>query len=308
MCMLDNILTVGNQVIILFVLIAVGFICAKVKLFDDKAVKGFTDFVLYVVTPCVIINSYQRQFDVSMLKGLLTTFTAAALSFAADILLAHIAIHDKDKKRERVLRFGAVFSNCGYMSLPLQNALLGSDGVFYGATYIAVFNIVLWTYGVVEMSGEKKYLSVKKMLLNPGIIGTVCGVALFLLSVRLPSVLAKPIEHLAALNTPVPMIIIGCRLAKTKIRLRGYAVYVAIAVRLVAAPLIMLFGLYALGVRGNVLASLTIAASAPCAANTTMFSEKFGTDTSLSAALVSVTTIISVITMPFIVGIAEMIK
>lgn len=305
--MLNNIFTVGNQVIILFVLIAVGFVCSKVRLFDDKAVKGFTDFVLYVVTPCVIINSYQRQFEPSMLRGLLITLLAAALSFAADILIATLTIHDKDDKREKVLRFGVVFSNCGYMSLPLQNALLGTDGVFYGATYIAVFNIVLWTYGVIVMSGERKNISVKKIFINPGIIGTVCGLALFLLSVKLPGFIAQPVSYLAALNTPVPMIVIGYRLAKTKIRLSGAIVYIAMALRLIIAPLIMLFGLYAFGVRGNILVSLTIASSAPCAANTTMFAEKFGADTALSAALVSVTTIISVITMPVIVGIAAMI-
>ena len=96
-----------------------------------------------------------------MLKGLGITFAASLLSHAATIVIAHLFIHDKDKRRENVLRFGAVFSNCGYMSLPLQNALLGADGVFYGATYIAVFNIVMWTYGVFLMDGGVKSISLK---------------------------------------------------------------------------------------------------------------------------------------------------
>ena len=77
--MIGNILTVGNQVIILFVLIAVGVILGKKKVLSDNAVKGMTDLVLYAVTPCVIINSFMREFDTAMLKNLIITFIAAAL-------------------------------------------------------------------------------------------------------------------------------------------------------------------------------------------------------------------------------------
>jgi hypothetical protein len=305
--MIENMLTVGNQVIILFVLIAVGFICRKVKLLDDRAIKGFTDFVLYIVSPCVIINSYSRDFDTTMLKGLIITVCAAALSFAANILLTNL-VHDKDKKRENVLRFGVVFSNCGYMSLPLQSALLGDDGVFYGATYIAIFNVVLWTYGVLAMSGDRKNISGRKIVLNPGILGTIAGFFIFLLSIKLPSVILEPVKYLAALNTPIPMIIIGYRLAGSKIKLSGAGVYITMFLRLIVSPAIMILGLYFAGVKGAIAVALTIAASAPCAATATMFAEKFDKDTDLSAAMVSVTTILSIITMPLMVGIATMIN
>ena len=207
--MLDNILTVGNYVLILFVLIGVGFVCNKIKLISGKTVKEMTNFVLYIVTPCVVINSYQREFDSKMLRGLIITLIASAVSYVVTILLAHLFVRDKDKKREKTLRFGTVFSNCGYMSLPLQQVLLGSEGVFYGTTYILVFQIVLWTYGVVVMSGDLKNISLKKILINPGVTSSFVGVLFFLLSITLPSVIGEPIKHLAALNTPIPMIIIG---------------------------------------------------------------------------------------------------
>ncbi len=305
--MLDNILIVGTQVVILFVLIAVGFICNKTKLFNDKAIKSITDFVLYIVAPCVIINSYEREFDPSMLNGLLITIAASVISYALNIIIVHLIIHDKDKRRENVLRFGAVFSNCGYMSLPLQNALLGADGVFYGATYIAIFNIVLWTYGVCLMDGGTKNISFKKIVFNPGIIGTVLGFAIFLLSFKLPSVISEPIAYLAALNTPLPMIIIGYHLANAGFKIKGVSAYLSIFFRLIVSPLLMLGGLYLCGIRGTILVACVIAAAAPYAAATTMFSQRFGADTPLSAACVSVTTVLSVITMPVIVAFASIL-
>ncbi len=302
--MTQNIITVGTQVAILFVLIGVGFCCAKAKILGDKAIKGITNLLLYIVTPCVIVNSYQRDFDRSMLKGLGITFAAAFMSHIVAIILAHVFIRDRDKRREKVLRFGTVFSNCGYMSLPLQNALLGADGVFYGATYIAVFNIVMWTYGVFLMDGGLKAISLRKIFINPGVIGTAAGVLVFVLSIKLPKVISEPISSLAALNTPLPMIVIGYRLAASGLRIRGSGMYAMILLRLVISPLIMLGGLLLCGIRGTVLVACVIAASAPCAASTTMFAEKFNGDAALAASCVSVTTVLSVITMPLIVALA----
>ena len=306
--MIENILTVGNQVIILFVLIAVGVILGKKKVLNDNSVKGMTELVLYAVTPCVIINSFMREFDTAMLKNLIITFIAAAVWFIIDIIIANIIIHDKDKKRENVLRFGLIFSNCGYMSIPLQQALLGDDGVFYGAVFVSVFNIIVWTYGVSLMDGSTKSISLKKIFINPGIIGTVIGLIIFLASVKLPSVITEPIGYIAAVNTPLPMLIIGYHLVGASFKITGKNTWISIIFRLVVSPLILLFGMYIAGIKGAVLVAGVIAASAPWAANTTMFAQKFDADVPLSAACVSLTTLLSVITMPIIVGLAVMIK
>ncbi len=305
--MLENVLTVGNYVLILFILIAVGFLCNKTKILNTATLKGMTNFVLYIVTPCVIVNSYQREFDKNMLKGLLITVGLAFLSFAINILLSHLLVKDDDKRREKTLRFGAVFSNCGYMSLPLQQAMLGEIGVFYGATYIAVFQIVLWTYGVVIMSGSLKSISLKKVFINPGVISTAFGILLYIFSVSIPFTILEPIKYLAALNTPIPMVIVGFYLAEAHLGLKGVNSYVTLALRLIVSPLIMVGLLLLFKIRGDIAIACTIAASAPVAATTTMFSEKFDGDTTLSATLVSLTTILSIITMPLVVAISAII-
>lgn len=305
--MFDNVFVVGSYVLILFILIGVGFVCNRAKILSRNTVKELTNFVLYIVTPCVIINSYMREFDKAMLGGLLITFAVAFCSFLLNIVISNILVKDKDKAREKTLRFGAIFSNCGYMSLPLQSVLLGDEGVFYGATYIVVFQIVVWTYGVILMSGSVKNVSLKKIILNPGIIGTLIGLVIFVFSLSVPNVIAQPIKYLAALNTPIPMMIVGFHLAGAKLSLKGASAYISIILRLVVLPMILLGGLYIFKVQGTVFLACIIAASAPSAANTTMFSEKFDADTPLSATVVSFTTLLSIITMPLIVGFATML-
>lgn len=290
--------------LILFVLIGVGFVCNKIKLISEKTVKEMTNFVLYIVTPCVIINSYQREFDAKMLKGLLITLAASALSYAVTILLAHLLVRDKDKKREKTLRFATVFSNCGYMSLPLQQVLLGDVGVFYGTTYIMMFQIMLWTYGVVVMSGDMKNISFKKILINPGLTSSFVGVMFFLFSISLPSFIGEPIKHLAALNTPIPMVIVGYHLANSSLKIKGASPFVTLILRHIVSPALMLLGLKACGITGPIVTACVICASSPVAAATTMFAEKFDGDTPLSATMVSVSTILAIITMPILVGMA----
>ena len=302
--MLSNILTVAQQVLILFILIGIGFATNKAGIFSKDAIKRLTDFMLYVVTPAVIINSFSRQLDMVMLKGLAIVFAAAVAIHVVNIICSRAIVHDRDKNRERVLRMAMIFSNCGYMSFPLQNAILGSDGVFYGAAYVAVFNIVLWTYGEYMMNKEYKF-SPKKIILNPGILGTAVGLVIFFTSLPVPEVVSAPISSLADLNTPVAMVIIGFHLADAPFKIKGVNEILSMGFRLILSPVIMIAGLLLFGIRGDVLIVCAIAASAPIAAATTMFANKFGADTPLSASLVSISTLLSIITMPVIVGIAQ---
>ena len=151
----QNFITVGTQVLELFILIALGFLCGKTKMLNDTAVKSITDIVLYIVCPCVIVQNFIRPFDTAMLQGLLTAAAAALLIHILSIVIAMLLFHDKVPERNRVYRFALIFSNCGYMSLPMQQAILGADGVFFGAVYIVIFNVVMWTFGVWLSGGEK---------------------------------------------------------------------------------------------------------------------------------------------------------
>ena len=162
--MTENFLTVAQQVLILFILIAVGYVCGKVRFLTPVTSKNLTNIVLYFVTPCVVIDAFQREFNAEMLLNLGVTTLCALGIHLISILIVTLVFRDKDKSAVCVLRFGTVFSNCGFMSIPLQSALLGSDGVFYGAAFVAVFNLVLWSYGLVCMGGSAKSITPKKLI------------------------------------------------------------------------------------------------------------------------------------------------
>ena len=121
--MLSSFTDVGTQVLVLFILIGVGALLTKVGLITDKGSRTMTDVVLYAVTPCVIINAFQREYQPEMLTGLLIALLAAFLSLGFSVILAEILYRKKDISRGVVLKFAVVFSNCGFMALPLQKAI-----------------------------------------------------------------------------------------------------------------------------------------------------------------------------------------
>ncbi len=305
--MLGSFIDVGTQVLVLFVLIAVGAVLTKCGMITEQGSRTMTDVVLYAVTPCVIVNAFQREYEPRMLGGLLTALLAAFLSLGFSVLLAELMYRKKDVDRGVVLKFSLVFSNCGFMALPLQQAILGDDGVFYGAAYVAMFNIFMWTYGLLRMSGKRELKAALKAVVNPGIIGTIVGIILFAFSIKLPAVPASSVSFLAALNTPVPMLVIGYHLVHANLRrvLTDKDAYIAMLFRLVLIPLAVMGVMILLRVDPVITTATVIAVSAPVAAFTTMMSTKYGHDTELSAGIVSASALFSLLTMPLVVGLTQ---
>lgn len=305
-------INVFTQVVILLILIGVGFILTKAKMLTPNGVTSMTDLVLYTVTPCVIVKSFIREFNRNILKQLIFSFALAFLTHLIFILLCKIIFRSGSVDKRRVLRFAAIFSNCGFMSLPLQQAILGDDGVLFCATYIATFNIITWSYGILLISGDKKFVTPKKLILNPGLISVAIGLILFITQLPLPTIISEPVGYLAAVNTPLPMVIIGYHLANSSFQniLGDTSALFTIFLRLVAFPLIILALLFAFNIEKTLAISLVISASAPVAALSTMFAAKFNPKpeiVELSVGVVSFSTVLSIITMPLIITLAQTI-
>lgn len=307
---LSNFHTVFIQVLVIFILIGFGFVGNKTKLISHEGSKVISDIVMYFVTPCLIINSFNIEFDITRLNRLLICLLAYFLVMAVSIIIAHILFRGKNEPKKRVLRFAVVFSNIGYMGIPLQKAVLGDEGVFYGSVCVGIFNILVWTYGIVCSSGSLKSMSAKRFILNPGVIGVTVGLLVFLFSIPLPLPISKTLEFMADLNTPLAMMVIGFNLAGSNLisALKDKSVYLVAFIRLIAVPLLTLFILVLCGIDGVVLVSLVIAASAPVAAVTTVFAVKFENDVKTSVNLVTLTTVLSIFTMSAIVALAQLFQ
>lgn len=307
--MLQSFLTVGQQIITLYLLLVVGFVLGKVKILDDRASTAMSNLVMYVVSPCMMIVAFQRPLEREMLRNFGLVTGVSLLLHVVFIVVAVLLIRDGDTQQQGDLHFAAVFSNCGFIGYPLMAAMLGSIGIFYGSAYVIVFTVLTWTWGVYAVTGDRSQLRLKPLLLNPGVISVAAAMALYLCRITVPEMLMVPVRYLSELNTPVPMLVVGYQLSHADFRraLRGASAWVTLVLRLVVLPLVSLGVCLALRVPHDLTLVLLIAASTPPAALLSMFAARFGKDTELASSLVSVQTAISAVTMPVMVGLAELL-
>ena len=122
---MDLAFNVFTQVIVLFLLIAVGILCYRLKLISKHGNRQLSNFLLSVVTPALILASYQKPFDAALAKGLLWAFLLAAISHLIGIAVSYLCLRGKkDDPRLPVERFATIYSNCGFMAIPLISAIL----------------------------------------------------------------------------------------------------------------------------------------------------------------------------------------
>ncbi len=298
-------LTVANQVAIMVIMIAIGFFCYKKELLTEAGVKSMSAILLNVVTPCMLINAYQQDFNTELAVKFLTAAGAAVLLHLIMIALVLLVFKRQENPMvKKVNTFLSIYSNCGFMGLPLLNAALGDEGVFLGSAYLAVFSLMYWTQGVYVFSGDKRDMISKKAILNPGVLGVLIGLIFFFGRIKLPGLIGTTVSGIAALNTPVAMFVIGSFLAKTKVKsaLKNPNVWVVTVLRLLVLPLISLGVLFVLTKTGiaDPLAAMAVLlqVSAPCATVGSLFAVKFGYDPTYASEVIAISTLLSMITIP----------
>lgn len=298
---MDAFLSVILEVAVILLLIVSGYFTVKKGMFTKESLGSITSFLLYIVTPCLIVSSFLSA-ESGKLDGwtLLLAAVLPALSIVISIALSYLFFRKEPSGRRRVLRFSMIFCNVGFMGIPLVEGIVGSEGVLYGSFFIAVFNIFCWTYGYVMMGGGKVRL--KALLLNPGLIGLAIGLPLYLLDVPVPALFVEPVELISALNTPLAMIVVGGYIAQVKLRafVSDLAVYKMAVLRLVVAPLLYLALVWLLRPDETLLMSTVIQAATPVAANCVLFAVQYGSDAELASKSVAVSTALSVVTIPLL--------
>ncbi len=304
---LGNMQSAATQVGVLYIIALVGFICAKTGLYTSDTAKKTTDLLFYIITVAVIIKSFtEMSFSKESAKSFVVALLCNFLTLFISIAVSLLFFRKKDENRP-IFRFAAIYGNAAYMGIPLSYAILGSEGVFYASTGVIAFNVLVFIHGVKIMTKEEYKFGLKKVILNPGIIGTVIGLPLFIFGIKLPVIIQTPLEYIAGVNTPLAMIIFGTYLASTDLKslFREKRIFVSAFQRLIFVPLIILLIYKLMGLSGAILTSLCITAAAPSANNTILFAAKYDRDTGLASKTVATVSFISIITLPVIIALSQ---
>jgi len=294
------------QTFALALLIAAGFAAGKLGYLDERASRGLSKFLVNFIIPALVVSSMQRPFTIELRDEALRALAVSLCVYAASFPLAFLyvkAIRAKAGARG-AHAFGAVFSNVAFMGFPVMEALYGRDSLFALSVYNIPFQILAFSVGpylLTRSAGSASRLRTSSFA-TPSAIAAILGFALFAGGVTLPPVLMRPLELLGEVTTPLSMALIGAILSRARLgRLaRDPRLYATAAYRLLAFPLAVYAALSAIGFGGRELAMPVLIAAMPVAANSAILAEAYGGDAETASALVFVSTLASLLTIPLI--------
>ncbi|MBX4259502.1 AEC family transporter [Clostridium estertheticum] len=300
-------INVMNQVIILALMMMVGVILRKTKTITDEVNKSFSNILINVTMPCMIIYSFNFKFSMDMLKGASMILFYSILIHIILIISSKLLYSKFENSKKNVFIFATVFSNCGFVGYPVIQGIFGNIGVFYTSIYTIPFNIFMWSYGVILFTGKSDLKSIKKNLINIPLICTLLGIIIFLFSIKLPSPLLKTLGSIGNMTTPLSMFIVGSMLADVKLKdvFRGFDIYYVNFVKLIVAPLITYFVLNLLGASKTLLYICVILVAMPTASLIAVLAEKYSGDKVTASKCAFLTTILSIITIPVIMSVID---
>lgn len=315
---MDAFLEMIKNVLVFVALAVPGFLLVKTKVLSHEQSGALSKILMYVGMPFMIVNSTINKVDFSKSELWTTMGIAAAIGILFTLVMFFVSqpatAMEKEGKTRGMMRFCSVFSNNGFIGLPLAAAVFPNNPNLYLAVVIIniITNVLMYTLGIYLVSGDKKLMSWKKALFNPVLIGFIVGIILNLLGVQSNADLKPVVNFIGYLNglvIPISMMILGMKMGGVKFLnlFKSWKTYYVSALKLVVFPMVIvgiLFGLRAIfgdALFGyDMIVGVFIAIGTPTAGLASAFSDHYNGDTENAVAFTLGTTILCVATIPLL--------
>ena len=301
---------VFQKVVVIFLLIMVGYFVVKKGIVSPSGQKDVTNLLLYVFLPCTLLRTFQTPFEYTpFINGLQITFTMAVIYLSTTALSIFIArLLTKDPQKRAILVLGMVLPNVAFMGYPIIEAIIGQEYIFYAVMGTIAFETISWTIMVSLITKSTDIDSgetlLQRLIRTPAIVTIVISFIMYISPFRIPEPFISTINLLSNAMSPVAMIIVGMALSKADLKkvLLQKDPYIVSAIRLLVYPL-MVLGLFRLiGISGITYSMPLILVSMPSAGYTSILAGKYGSDATYASEIVTMCTLLSLVTIPFVLS------
>lgn len=317
-----------EQTLSIFIILLTGVICYRTKLIDDDTNKKLTNLLLTLAQPILIFTSFQMDFDIDLVVGLLISLVLAFATHIVAIIISYIFIRKKKRKiiiengvrtvtyvvneDAEVERLTGSYANMGLMGMPIIYGIYGSVGVFYVTAYVIAFNILMYTHGVIMISGNRKlkFRDIIDRFKSPAIIAIISGIIFFVFQIKLPKVIYQSLDNISRIYAPFGMIIAGATIAKTdliKMLTGNLRRYYIVFLKLLLVPFVTMLIYVWLPIDETIKMVAIILSATPTTTIGTLLTIKYNKNSVFAAEVFAMTTLFSIVTIPFIIMIAELL-
>ena len=295
-----------QQMLVLFAMIMTGYLAYRCRLIDRRGGQQITTLVVKIFNPLMILASVigKHSSDAGdlLLQDLFTVTLYFVLVTLCGLLYGHIRRFNREDRNKYQLL--TVFSNLGFMGIPVVRGVLGPEYVIYIVIYLLFYNVIVYTYGVIiamGMSDQKHSFSLKS-LINPGFITCILAIIVFFLEIEIPAPAVTFLNYMGDAAVPLSMMTIGISLGQSGFRelFADKENYYFILFKMILVPVIGVLLFRLLPLDSNVYSVFTLMVSMPCGAITGMFAEEYAGRGDECNRLVLLTTVVSVVTIPLV--------
>lgn len=292
----SNLATVG-------MIILLGYILGKKKWITEYTNRQLTEILLSVAMPAALFTAFPRQFDYSSLNDFLAGLVGAIVVFATLVMASKILFRPKKlHSRAHAHQFAFIFNNASFLGYPLVYTLFGETMLMAYGGFSVVFNILLFSYGIYLFEKKISQETIRKIAFNPNILAVLLGFLLFVLpfDTQLPDFINNFLSYIGGIMTPLSLICIGFLLSRANLNdiWQKKRLFVTSGLQLTAGPLLTLLVVSLMGLPQHIKVMLVLLQSLPTATTLGLFSEKYGGDTVEASEIVMVSTFLSIITLP----------
>lgn len=299
---------VFQQMLVLFAMILIGYFCYKKDFITDEVYPKLSYLVVNLFNPFLIISSITGKTVDKSMNLVLENICLVIFLFAFWILTSPILV--------RILRIPAekrplytlmnIFSNLGFMGLPLISSIYGQGATIYVAFYMLMYNILIYTYGIYVASKHSPYGEVHfqwKKLMNPGFLFSLLAILIFFLQIPIPSALGTFVSYMGNTAVPLSMILIGVLMAKIDLKdiFTNKTVYLFSLFKLLLLPILLVLIAKRLPFDTTVLGVFVLLSGMPVGSLVVLLADEYGIGGGEGVPGIMLTTILSLFTLPIVV-------
>lgn len=288
-------------------IMALGFFLGKKKIIDTRTNKVIVNLLLTVFMPASLFAAFPAEYKQETSQLFVSGLIAGFIIMFALIILSRIIFNKYFYKGELRYesQFALIFNNATFLGYPIVSSTFGEQGIIPYCGFIIAFNIALFSYGVFlfERKISKKLFT--EIVTNPNIVAVILGMLVFLFGIKLPSFITSAVGFTGNATTALSLICIGFMLSHADFKklIKKWRLTLTAIIQLIIGPVMTYFLLQALHFPEEVIVVCTLIQALPTATSLGLFAAKYGGNDIESSELVTISTTLSIITMPAIVTI-----
>ncbi|MDF2821703.1 MAG: transporter [Clostridiales bacterium] len=286
---------------VLFIYILVGVYAKKISIITKENQQKYIDFVLGILMPCMIFNSYRQVITMDVIKKASIIIGIAFSICIAAMVLGKLLYRKYPFEKRSIMQYGTLINNAGFAGLPISYEIFGEKGLFYASFFLIPNRIFMWSAGISLFTKTDTKTKWKSVLLNPNIIAVELGLLRSILQIELPDFINNSIQNIGNSVSPISMIVIGAILADVDIKtIFDKSVFYVAGVRLLLLPLLTIGIISFFDLSPTISGVALVLTAMPVGTSTALLAAKYNADVDFASKCVFVTTILSLITVPLL--------